>query len=721
MIMKKLFWTFRAALPLLLLAAFSFAAAEEDWKAFVGAEKVRLLDSIPALPASFYVSPDGNDAWSGRLAAPGADGTDGPFRTLERARDAVRRYRASGEFDGKPTVIELRPGLYSVEKTLELTAADSGTAEAPVVWRGVRDENGQPLAVIRGGAAVTGGKAVDDEAALARLKPEVRQKVLQFDLRALGLADYGTLDGANPAELFAGGRPMTVARYPNEGFLTLPRVEEEGNEIRLDQGNRGVVIPKLYLDDCDMTPWTREPEIWAFGYWFWDWECSRQKIVGIDPDRKLFELGKPYHAFGYRPGQYFYVYHALCELDSPGEYYIDGDAGKLYFYPPEGIDGGNLYITTLGSFIRGTELKHTVFSGLDFEGCRREGIVFTGSDLLVCGCRIRNTGGNGLTADGDRNFFFGNHIENIGGHGMIVSSGDQAALRTGRSALVNNDIHHFARLQRVYAPAIRLSGCGDLIAQNRISNAPHAGILFGGNEQRIERNEIYRVCEESNDVGAIYTGGNWTMRGNTIRQNYIHDLSGFRGYWCVGVYLDDMFSSAEIAENLFVNLKIPVMIGGGRDNSVVNNLFLDCKWWIDLDARALGWAHGAADSWLAEIAEKGTISGVDYRSPLWAGKYPRLAAITEGTPKAPEGNLIERNLVISTRNGNQHPALYEGDRIRDEARPYITLRDNVRGDLRLLLEMTRGESAVLPGTESVFQRIPVEKIGLFKGYGAVSR
>ena len=67
MIMKKLFWTFRAALPLLLLAAFSFAAAEEDWKAFVGAEKVRLLDSIPALPASFYVSPDGNDAWSGTL------------------------------------------------------------------------------------------------------------------------------------------------------------------------------------------------------------------------------------------------------------------------------------------------------------------------------------------------------------------------------------------------------------------------------------------------------------------------------------------------------------------------------------------------------------------------------------------------------------------------------------------------------------------------------
>ena len=31
----------------------------------------------------FYVAPNGNDAWSGKMAAPNADKTDGPFATVE--------------------------------------------------------------------------------------------------------------------------------------------------------------------------------------------------------------------------------------------------------------------------------------------------------------------------------------------------------------------------------------------------------------------------------------------------------------------------------------------------------------------------------------------------------------------------------------------------------------------------------------------------------------
>ncbi len=38
----------------------------------------------------FHVSPDGRDAWSGRLREPNAARTDGPFAGLARARDAVR-------------------------------------------------------------------------------------------------------------------------------------------------------------------------------------------------------------------------------------------------------------------------------------------------------------------------------------------------------------------------------------------------------------------------------------------------------------------------------------------------------------------------------------------------------------------------------------------------------------------------------------------------------
>ena len=707
---------------LLLFTLTAVCAADDDgWKEFIGPERLALLESVDTVPASFYVSPDGSDAWSGRLAAPNAEKTDGPFRTFEKARDAVRAWRASGGFDGKPTVVEVQPGLYEVSKPLVLTGEDSGTADSPVIWRGVRGENGGPLAEIRGGVTVSGGKKVEDAAALARLQPYVRDKVLEFDLKALGVEDYGTLDGSDNAELFFGNQPMTIARYPNEGFMKFDEVVHEENDEIDVRGVKGVRKPKLRLPNADLTLWAGETDAWALGYWFWDWANGRQKIIRVDTERKEIELDQPYHSYGYRPGQYFYVYHALCELDTPGEYYIDGGSGKLYFYPPGEVTEENLFFSVAPRFVEGTGLHHFALSGLHFNGSRKEGIVLSGSDILVGGCLVRNTGGGGIASSGDRNLLFGNHLYNIGAYGLNVNSGDRGSLTHGQTAIVNNDIHHYGRIQRMYASAAGFNGCGILVAQNRFSDAPHCAILFGGNDHRIERNEIFRVCEESNDAGAIYIGRNWTCRGNIVRQNYLHDISGFEGRGCVGVYLDDMLSTVDIVENLFVNVTRAVMIGGGRDNHVLNNLFVDCEPNLHVDARALGWCSNHADGWIAEYNEKGTISGIDIKSDLWSGKYPALAAIMEGTPKAPEGNVIEGNLVISTKGESGGPKPFEGDAVEAKARQYITLQNNVQGDLRLLLDMSRGAYDRIPGTDVPFKRIPAEKIGLFEGYGALSR
>ena len=48
-----------------------------------------------AKSADFFVATNGSDKWSGRLAEPNEQGTDGPFATLGRARDAVRAARGS--------------------------------------------------------------------------------------------------------------------------------------------------------------------------------------------------------------------------------------------------------------------------------------------------------------------------------------------------------------------------------------------------------------------------------------------------------------------------------------------------------------------------------------------------------------------------------------------------------------------------------------------------
>jgi len=76
-------------------------------------------------PIDFFVSPQGNDAWSGRLADPAEN--DGPFATLERARDALREAKKAGRCSGGGTVW-LKSGVYELHRTFTLGLEDSGTA-----------------------------------------------------------------------------------------------------------------------------------------------------------------------------------------------------------------------------------------------------------------------------------------------------------------------------------------------------------------------------------------------------------------------------------------------------------------------------------------------------------------------------------------------------------------------------------------------------------------
>ena len=74
----------------------------------------------------YFVSPRGNDTWSGRQSDAVADGTDGPFATIERARDAVRADQ--GRLTGSQSAtIYLRGGRYELKQPLVLTAKDAGT------------------------------------------------------------------------------------------------------------------------------------------------------------------------------------------------------------------------------------------------------------------------------------------------------------------------------------------------------------------------------------------------------------------------------------------------------------------------------------------------------------------------------------------------------------------------------------------------------------------
>src|SRR3990167_5752472 len=68
---------------------------------------------------TLYVAPNGNDAWSGRLAEP--KDTDGPLATLQQARDAIRKLKKQGPLPAGGVVVELRGGVYELARPLELS------------------------------------------------------------------------------------------------------------------------------------------------------------------------------------------------------------------------------------------------------------------------------------------------------------------------------------------------------------------------------------------------------------------------------------------------------------------------------------------------------------------------------------------------------------------------------------------------------------------------
>ena len=145
-------------------------------------------------------------------------------------------------------------------------------------------------------------------------------------------------------------------------------------------------------------------------------------------------------------------------------------------------------------------------------------------------------------------------------------------------------------------------------------------------------------------------GRDWTMRGNVVRFNYFHDLGGGAGLVGVtrtsmAIYLDDTAAGTTVFGNVCVRAGHAVQVGGGRDDIVENNVFVDCKPAVSLDARGLGWAAKyllPGGGW--EMQEK--LAAVPYDRPPYSTRYPHLANVLQDDPAAPKYDVIAHNIAF---------------------------------------------------------------------------
>jgi hypothetical protein len=717
-----------------------------------------LLLALPASAVELYVATNGSDTNPGTPAK--------PFATLERARDQARLLRHDGKPPKGELTIWLRGGDYARTNTLALTAEDSGTSNAPIVWRAAKGETVRLL----GGRRLSGLVAVTEPAILTRLPEAARAHVVQLDLKACGITDFGEMRSrgfgrpTTPAhcELFYGGRPMTLARWPNEGECERIAGCPDSGLAKDEWGHQIGKLENGFTYNGDRPrAWNDTSDLWVHGYWSWDWANSYERVASVDVDHRLVKTTAPYGVYNFRKGQRFYFFNVLEELDQPGEWFLDRKTGLLYFWPPQPLtrpDGHPLPIrwgegrgeadsptgrSTFddrrspsssespeallsllpGPLLKLTDASYVTFRGLILEATRGSAVEIQGGvSNLIAGCLIRNIGDYGVTISGGT----GHGVQacdifDTGDGGVSMHGGDRQTLSPGGHYVDNCHFARQGRWSKCYVPAVLMGGVGQRASHNLIHDHPHCAILFNGNDHLIEFNEIYHYAQETGDVGAIYIGRDYTYRGNCIRGNFLHDPGGV-GMGSMGVYMDDCVSGTEIVGNIFYKVHRAAFLGGGRDHQVLNNIFVDCDYAVELDGRGLDtnpvW-HGMLDQFMRQRLK-------EVPQALYRERYPALKSLDQyyGPPGGPaiegtafkgvppEHNVAARNICV-------------GKWLKEvwHASPGITQQENnltnaadcfVRppGDPAQAKDFTLRHDA--PARKIGFQPIHLDQIGLYR-------
>lgn len=699
----------RTAYPIRRLAARESAteprAPLSRWLAVaVGAAAICVVLGVsrPSAARDVYVATTGDDA------NPGTQ--DRPWASVAKA---VAAMRGAG-----PGTIWIGPGEYYLETGLVFDAQHAGTPDRPLVMRAT-----EPGAVrLTGARTVQGLRPITADEARDLISPEARQHVLVADLSALGFPPLAPLPDKHrdhgQAEVVFGDQPMQSARWPNEGFVEFDKVVDSGASGITHWVSREVYRPGSFVFPGDRAKrWNFERGVWLHGFWCYEWSDEVLKAASYDPATGELRLAAK-HAYGigspHRPDAKhpFYALHVFEELDQPGEYYLDRQNNRLFFWPPGDVTQTPVRLTLCRQpLLRADGSAYLTIRDLTFEnGCDAAISIRNGRGCRVENCLIRNLGRSGVSLVGTDMVAANCEVTQVGSYGILISGGVRKTLTPGRCAIERCHIHHVGRLNWEGGRCAILDGCGNRLTQNLFHDGPTGAVAYGGNEHVLELNEAHTMCIHYADVGVFYTGRDWASRGNIVRWNYIHDVAVKGGSGAQAIYLDDCDSGEIVVGNITYRCgNRGVLLGGGRDNTFRGNIFIDQPIGIHVDGRGpRGIVFDRPDSWnlLAKC------EALDYQSPLWRERYPRLARIMDENPLQPLGNVMRTNIFIGCKKPFD---------IRKEVDPnWLDRDDNLEAALtdwpelfdagppaRLNLSKLAAVWEKLPG----FEPIPLDRIG----------
>lgn len=574
-----------------------------------------LAGSVTGGEADLYVSVDGTDSWSGRLAEPNDERTDGPLRTLTAARNQIRPQLAGMSRD---LVVMVRGGRYRLDGPLTLTPAGSGQNGFRVIYRNYRCE--RPVLV--GSKRVTGWQKCEGR---------------------MWKAEVGK--GTTFHTLYEGGRRARKARHPN--YVCHPNFPAAAGEYVVSEDGspeleKGVRESWLIYRTDDAPPTgsdVRQMKINVFPWGKCDWHRWICKVTKVDPTarRVTFDNQADKTRIGDR-ARYF-LEDEFAFVDAPGEFFLDEEQGVLYYLPmgqgsPEDLDVTMPVVRDLiriqgGS--RDDRVHHIRIEGLAFE--ETDGISptrfwwqfqwgRTGHALVwmrhtdhieIRNCHLKNSGRNGVMMIGHctHNVVSGCWIEQMGVNGITLScrfSNDQrngpTEDRLEHNVLTNNKIHDVGQLS-IYNACINLmSGSHNEVSCSEFFNSPRYATTMRGNtnsqkgvvpgwNRRVppahnnvfKYLRIYDCGQDSGDMGAVHActinikGGPHVNRWEQITIGNSRAVPGMADWPPDGIFVD---WPSRTMHQVFRNVKVSNSQGeafrsNGSDNEA-SAVFENVSW-----------------------------------------------------------------------------------------------------------------------------------------------
>jgi len=690
---------------------------------------VLILASNVSFSQNIFVAPGGNDSGNGAKKT--------PFATVERALEEIANARSKEQMQ-RPT-INLRAGVYSIHHTLKLDDKFSN----------INIQAYQKEKVIFFGGVSIPVNAIESISA-SKINSSTDEKVYEVDLEKVGITDYGKIRnvgfarpyGPSWGEIFINGKPMHLARWPNEGMIPMGKVLDKGSIPRDgDYSNHGGVIQ---YDSLRINKWAKEKDAWMAGYFMWGYADDMVRIKSIDTVTTTISTASA-TLYGFGSGESWrrwYGVNILSELDTAGEYYIDRENGILYFIPPDKKIESLEFSILEDPFFLLENISNVSIKGINFECARGMGIAMDNTDnIMIQGCSFKNLGSLAITVGkgiepfkdyrhegtgvakggivgslqehlyanttfnregGSNNKVIDCQFYQLGAGSIVLGGGNRLTLDAGNNVVENCVFHDLNRIEKSYRPAIFLTGVGNKIRHCEIYNTPGMAILMHGNNHLFEYNYIHDVCTEAEDQGAFYFGRDPSERGTIIRYNYFENIPDH--FNTCAVYEDDGACGLTVTGNIFYKAgKRNVLIGGGSDNNYSNNIFIGNKAGFHVDNRLQNWAKGllAPDGLFRKRLE-----AVNYLQPPYIIQYPQLKNYFDSAA-IPRGNIVEKNVYVEVEK------IIDGNKewLNFKSNNWETDNDPGFADWKNRNFLLKKNSLIFKEIPS-FKEIPFQKIGL---------